>query len=184
MKLLPAILFFLFCSLTAYTQNFSISGKVTDEQQHPIPFASVAIHAAADSSLVGGNISDDQGTFNISVKPGNYFLKITFLSYTEKTIAGIVVADADVSVGTIFLKPSANMLKEVVIQGEKAQMELQLDKRIFNVSEDLGKCRCECRRYTRQSSSVNVDVDGTVSLRGSEKCKDPYQRKTFWFNEP
>jgi outer membrane receptor protein involved in Fe transport len=171
MKLLPAILFFIFCSLTAYTQDFSISGKVTDEQQHPIPFASVAIHSVADSSLVAGNISDDQGAFNISVKPGNYFLKITFLSYTEKTITGIVVANADVTVGTIFLKPSANMLKEVVIQGEKAQMELQLDKRIFNVSEDLGNVGVNAADILGNLPSVNVDVDGTVSLRGSENVR-------------
>ena len=57
-----------------------VTGGITDDKNNPIPYASVALFAQQDSSMVGGAVSDESGVFQIAAKPGNYFLKITFLS--------------------------------------------------------------------------------------------------------
>jgi outer membrane receptor protein involved in Fe transport len=171
MKFLPAIVL-LFYTLTATAQDtFTISGKVIDEQQQPVPFASIAIHAATDSTLVTGTVSNDKGEFAISTKPGDYFIKVTFLSYKETILPNIAISNSNLTIGTIVLKAEASMLKEVVIQGEKAQMELQLDKRVFNVSQDLSNVGLNAADILGNLPSINVDVDGTVSLRGSENVR-------------
>lgn len=152
------------------SNNFTISGKTVDEKSNAIPFASIALHAAADSTLIGGNVSDESGNFEIIAKPGKYFLKISFLSYEEKIISDIQLSK-NYSVGTIVLRPNAKELREVTITGEKSQMEFQLDKRIFNVGKDLSNAGGNAADILGNLPSVNVDVDGTVSLRGSENVR-------------
>src|SRR5688572_5671136 len=117
--------------------SLHISGTIADEEKNPIPFASVALYNQSDTSLVNGAVSDDAGKFEITTEPGTYFLKISFLSFEEKIIPSIIANDRDIEVGTIVLKQAAKLLEEVVVTGEKSQMELQLDKRVFNVSKDL-----------------------------------------------
>ena len=150
--------------------SMTITGIVKDETNNAVPYASVALHLQRDSSLVGGAVSDDQGKFQIKTEPGNYFLKISFLSFEEKIIL-LTGFSKDLDLGSIPLKSSARLLKEVVVTGEKSQMELQLDKRIFNVGKDLSNIGGSAADILGNLPSVNVDPDGTVSLRGSENVR-------------
>jgi outer membrane receptor protein involved in Fe transport len=147
-----------------------ISGGITDEKNNPIPYASVALFTQQDSSMVGGAVSDETGVFQISSKPGAYFIKITFLSFKEKTIK-LSQTSGNVDLGIINLESSARELEEVVITGEKSQMELQLDKRVFNVGKDLSNTGGNAADILDNIPSVSVGVDGTVSLRGSENVR-------------
>lgn len=148
-----------------------ISGSINDEAENPIPFASVALHNQADSALISGAISDEAGKFEIAAKPGTYYIRITFLSFEEKIIPSIIVAGDNVILGNITLRSSAKQLQEVVVVGEKSQMELQLDKRVFNVGKDLANIGGNAADILNNVPSVSVDQDGTVSLRGSENVR-------------
>jgi outer membrane receptor protein involved in Fe transport len=147
----------------------TITGVVNDEQQRAVPYASVALYTSGDSSLVGGSVTDESGKFLISAKQATYFLKITFLSFEEKWVA---VPQGDmVDVGAIVLESASRLLKEVVVSGERSQMELQLDKRVFNVGKDLSNIGGNAADILGNLPSVSVDVDGTFSLRGSENVR-------------
>ncbi len=155
----------------SYSQDVLIAGTIVDEQEIAVPYANVSIHNVLDSSLVTGVASDVQGKFQVPVKPGRYFVKISFLSYQEKTIPGVVVANENADLGTIILKEHAQMLEELVVEGEKDQMELQLDKRVFDIQKDLSNVGRNASDILGNLPSVTVDVDGTVSLRGSENVR-------------
>lgn len=157
---------FVFAQNNAQRQ-FLIKGTMTDEQKNTIPFGNAVIYNTLDSTLVSGAMSDDQGIFEISVSPGNYFLKATFLSFEEKRILNLNVTDQDVNLGTIVLKTGATSLDEVVVQGERSQMVLALDKKIFNVGKDLANAGGTAADILSNVPSVAVDVEGNVSLRGS-----------------
>jgi outer membrane receptor protein involved in Fe transport len=148
-----------------------VSGSIVDEQKVPVPFASVGIHNERDSTLVAGGVSDESGKFQIAVKPGKYFIKITFLSYQEKRISDIVVTGDALDLGVIKLQENSQMLEEVVVKGEKAAMQLQLDKRVFNIQQDLSNVGRNASDILGNLPSVTVDVDGTVSLRGSDNVR-------------
>src|SRR5688572_31235535 len=148
-----------------------ITGSIMDEKKTPVPYGNVAIHSATDSTLITGGVSDDQGNFKVPVKPGKYFVKISFLSYKEKSISNVVVADTRVDLGVVTLAEDSQVLEEVVVQGEKASMELQLDKRVFNVQKDLSNVGRNASDILGNLPSVTVDVDGTVSLRGSNNVR-------------
>jgi outer membrane receptor protein involved in Fe transport len=152
-------------------QGPTITGSIIDQQNNPVPYGNVAVHSENDSTLITGGVSDAEGKFIVPVKPGQYFVKISFLSYDEKTIPNVSVSAGNVSLGVVTLTENSQMLQEVVVQGEKAQMELQLDKRVFNIEKDLSNVGRNASDILGNLPSVTVDVDGTVSLRGSENVR-------------
>lgn len=152
-------------------QTYRVSGAIVDDQNVPVPFANAAVYSNLDSTLVGGTASDESGRFAIPLKPGNYYFKISFLSYREKTIPNVNVINRDLNMGTIVLEPDSRVLETVEIEGERSQMELQLDKRVFNVGTDLSTSGGSAADVLNSVPSVNVEVDGTVSLRGNENVR-------------
>ncbi len=149
----------------------SIDGAIVDEQKNPVPFGNVAVYQLQDSSLVTGGVSNDQGKFSVPVEPGKYFLRISFLSYDEEVVHNVDVSNGNVNVGVVTLKENSQVLEEVIVKGEKATMELQLDKRVFNIEKDLSNVGRNASDILGNLPSVTVDVDGTVSLRGSENVR-------------
>lgn len=170
------ILLFLFDLSQAYAQdettdNVVITGKLEDANRQPVLFANVAMYSSRDSVLVGGIASDENGRFVIPAGQGNYFLKITYLSLDEKIVPNIIVGNAKVDLGTISMKSNSQLLEELVVRGEKSQMELQLDKRVFNVGKDLSNIGSNASDILNNMPSVTVDVDGNVALRGSQNVR-------------
>lgn len=149
----------------------TISGSIVDNQDVAVPFANAAVYSNLDSALVGGAASDIEGNFFIEIKPGNYYMKISFLSYQQKVISNVNVINRDIDLGTVVLAPDSRMLETVEIEGERSQMELQLDKRVFNVGSDLNSSGGNAADILNNVPSVNVEVDGTVSLRGNENVR-------------
>jgi outer membrane receptor protein involved in Fe transport len=169
-----SFLLFLVCT-TAFGQDSeqgrAINGAIIDEQKNPVPFGNVAVYDVQDSTLITGGVSNEQGKFSVPVEPGKYFLKISFLSYEEEVVPDVVISNTNVNVGVITLKEDSQVLEEVVVKGEKASMELQLDKRVFNIDKDLSNVGRNASDILGNLPSVTVDVDGTVSLRGSENVR-------------
>lgn len=173
MRVVITILLQLICTLhilgqTEESKKFSIRGVVTDEKGKPIPYGSILLYKDLDSAQVSATASDDKGKFDLSVDTGSYFLKVSFLSYEEKIVNGIKVIDKDVDLAPVVLKTSIKVLNEVVVTAEKKLMELKLDKKVYNVSQDVSNIGANASEILENIPSVTVDVDGNVSLRGSQ----------------
>ena len=168
------LLFFLL-QLQGYPQSgapsYEISGVVVDDQNAPVPFANAAVYANTDSALVGGAASDEAGRFVIKLKPGNYYMEISFLSYQPQIVPNVNLINKDIDLGTIVLKPDTRLLDAVEVEGERSQMELQLDKRVFNVGTDLSTSGGNAADILNAVPSVNVEIDGTVTLRGNQNVR-------------
>ncbi|REA62704.1 TonB-dependent receptor [Dyadobacter luteus] len=165
--LLPLTFVILSFSKLYAQQDAIISGKLLDADKNPVLFANVALFKSADSTLAGGLASDENGVFKIPAKPGNYYLRISYLAMAEKIVPNVKVVSGNVDLGTISLKADAKVLDELVVKGEKSQMELQLDKRVFNIGKDLSNIGGSASDVLNNMPSVTVDVDGNVALRGS-----------------
>ncbi|MEJ8843533.1 TonB-dependent receptor [Lacibacter sp. H375] len=148
-------------------QQFSISGIVKDEKGKAIALATVSVYKTADSVLLTATATDEKGRFSVSVNPGSYYLAVTFLSYQEKKPSNVVV-DKNVNLGTIVLQETVKQMSEIVVTSDKKMMELKLDKRIYNVSQDVSNIGANASEILANIPSVTVDPDGNVSLRGSE----------------
>jgi outer membrane receptor protein involved in Fe transport len=166
-----ALVLFLTAHVLRAQEQFTVTGTIQDDQQTPVPFASTVALSQADSAMAAGVVSDETGKFSMDLKPGVYHIKITFLSYEETIIANVDVSQGNIDLGTIVLKTSPKLLEEVEITGQRAQMELQLDKRVFNVSQDITNTGGSAADVLSNIPSVTVDVDGSVSLRGSDNVR-------------
>src|SRR5687768_17221203 len=92
-------------------ETFVIKGKLEDGDKNPVLFANVALYSAKDSTLAGGIASDDKGAFEFPAAPGNYFLKITYLTLDEKIVPNVTVATQDLDLGIISLKSNSKVLE-------------------------------------------------------------------------
>ena len=149
----------------------AIFGQVLDNNEDPVPYASVALYRAKDSTMARGVATDEKGMFRLRARPGKYFLKISFLSLEEKVIPIFQVEKDDVNLKRITLLPGAVDLDEVTVEADKSQMELHLDKRVFNVGKDLRSSGSNASEILDNIPSVTVDIEGNVSLRGSENVR-------------
>ncbi len=150
-----------------------VKGKVIDQNKEALEFATVSLYRLRDSSLVDGTITDQKGIFKFETRPGKYYATIDFLSFTSKTISDIMLTprQAFVELGEIILEEDAEQLEEVEVIAERSSMELKLDKRVFNVGKDLANTGNSAAEILDNVPSVQVDVDGNVSLRGSENVR-------------
>ncbi len=146
-------------------------GQLSNEANEAIPFANIAVYKSSDSSLVKGTSSDENGKFSIPLRPGNYFFLFSFLSYEKKYTSAIVLGRNGADLGNITLKPSAVALDAVEVQAERSQVELKLDKRVFNVGKDLSNAGANAAEILDNVPSVSVDIEGNISLRGSENVR-------------
>ena len=158
-------------SLGLFSQDITISGKIIDNaSSDPLEYATVSVLNENDSSLATGGITDGDGKFKVKTKPGNYFLRIQFVTYQTREIGGID-GSSNINLGEIKLSAGETELDEIVVQGERTQMELRLDKKVYNVGKDLSNLGGSASDLLGNLPSVSVDVDGNVELRGSSNVK-------------
>jgi outer membrane receptor protein involved in Fe transport len=170
MKYSFSILFILLLFLNSNAQkeiNYSLFGQVLDDKGERLPYVAVAIFNTKDSSYVKGGATELNGKFSVQIPSGNYFVKISFLSFKDRTINNIVIANKDVDLKKIGLTPSVQNLDEFEVVEEKRLMELDLDKKVFNVGKDVTNQGADAAEILDNVPSVSVDVEGNVSLRGS-----------------
>ncbi len=154
--------------LTAQSQPVEVTGRIVESRnQQPIEFATVLLVDPNTEKALTGTSTNTDGTFSLSAPSQNFFVKITFIGFETKIIEKINVIDGKASLGVILLTDNNTTLDEVVIQAEKSQTEFKLDKRIFNVGKDLSSTGASALELLNNVPSVNVNIEGEISLRGS-----------------
>ncbi len=157
------------------TQDIVIEGKIINQDtEEPLEFATVSIYTEGDSALVTGTTTDLDGTFSLELNGGqSYYIEINFLAFENKTISNIKAEKGQkrVDLGVISLSENSQVLEEVEVVAEKSSMQLQLDKRVFNVGKDLANLGGNASDMLENVPSVTVDVEGNVSLRGSQNVR-------------
>ena len=148
----------------------TIKGQIIDsETEKPLEFATFTLFSMRDSSVISGGITNGTGVFNIETRPGRFFAKVEFISYETKVIENIRLGRNNLSMdlGIISIKMDASTLSEVEVRAEKSQVQMSLDKKVFNVGKDLASKGGTAVDVLDNVPSVTVDIDGNVELRGS-----------------
>lgn len=171
-KALAAVLFFSTGSTFLYAQQTPatgrVYGKIADGQNKGIGYATVTL-LKQDSTVVNGDLTKEDGTFNIApTGNGNFILRVSGIGAETKYVDNISITPqaAEKNLGTIKTGNNAQKLKGVTVTAEKAAMEMSIDKRTFNVEKNITATGGSATDVLQNIPSVSVDVDGTVSLRG------------------
>ncbi|MES2652129.1 MAG: TonB-dependent receptor [Bacteroidota bacterium] len=158
------------CTLQSFAQQpktVQIMGKVLEAKtKQPIENAGITVLSIIDQKITKSIATDKNGAFNVGITPGKYHLKIEFISFKPILLDNKQI-DADLDLGNVLLQEDVKLLKSVSVLGEKSSLELNLDKKVFNVGKDLLSKGGNATDILNNVPSVNVDANGAVSLRGN-----------------
>lgn len=154
--------------LFAQTDAITVSGQIVDKSNgEPIPFATVLIQDAETNQNITGTSSDFDGNFTVKVAATNFWVEVSFIGFENFEIRDISVNGGTADLGKIALEKVNTVLDEVQLRAEKSTTEFKLDRRVFNVGEDLSTTGMGALELLNNVPSVNVSIEGDVTLRGS-----------------
>ena len=149
-------------------QKVEISGNVIDRSSgQPIEFATVLIGNSETKQPITGTTTDLDGNFVVSIDNQGFYVEISFIGYVAQQFTNFEIIDGKVDMGTVTLSDDSQTLDEVIVRAEKSQTEFKLDKRVFNVGKDLSSTGASALEVLNNVPSVNVNIEGEISLRGS-----------------
>lgn len=156
----------------------TVRGKVTDAKtRQPMQFVNISVRKSDSSVPLKGIVTDETGNFNIVKLPeGNYILSISFIGYktVEKNFT-LSKQTPGLNFRNIPLEEDSQLLNEVKVTGQRPQMKFEIDKKVFNVDQNISSTGGTASDVLSNIPSVEVDNEGEVSLRGSSDV-------TVWIN--
>ena len=156
------------CTLSAQTTSITVTGKVVEKiSKESVPFATVLIQESETNQNITGTTTDEDGTFTMQVAKSKFSVEVSFIGFETLTINEFSVAGDIVDLGVISLEKINTVLDEVELRAEKSSTEFKLDRRVFNVGKDLSSTGMGALELLNNVPSVNVSIEGDISLRGS-----------------
>jgi len=150
----------------------SIKGFIIEKTSgNPLEFANVVIKNKTDSAYIQGAVTDKDGMFVFEGLPnGEYKIIYSFIGFDETKTPAIVIdsKQSRIELGKLYISETPTAVNEVEVVGQKSTFVNSIDRKTFNVGQDVMSKSGSVSDLMQNIPSVQVDVDGNVSLRGSE----------------
>ena len=147
--------------------NSNIRGTVFSKNSaEPLDFVSVQlVNPETGVPLQIGTLTDEKGVFVIEKAPaGKYVIRFSNIgSITQER--EILISDKDLNIGRIDLSDDNKLLQEIVVVGQKSQMSINSEHRIFNVNSNISSAGASADELLAAVPSVDVNSDGEIYLR-------------------
>jgi len=160
---------------TLYSQiqnkkEITITGNIVETStKQPLEYATVSF-TNTKGEIVTGGVTDLDGKYSINVPAGTYMVQFEFIGYKKKQLQNQNLL-SDTKLPTMSLALDASSLDEVVVRAETTEVQIRLDKKIFNIGKDLTTSGATVSDALSNVPSVTVDVEGAISLRGNENVR-------------
>ena len=148
----------------------NIVGAVYDKgTAKPLDYASVVlVNPTTGAPLSIGAMTDESGKFVITNAPsGKYIIRVSMVGSISQE-REIVVADSEINLGKIELAENAKLLQELVVTGQKSQMSVNSERRVFNVSSNIAATGASADELLAAVPSVHVTSDGEYVSEGQK----------------
>lgn len=164
---LKILLIFQFAALTLSAQS-DLQGQVTDAStEEAIESVTVTLKSLANSTNILGARTTADGKFRIrNIPAGRYQLKVSSIGYSPYS-SELNVKDGIGNVMSISLNKSGKALKNVQVIGKKNVIDVQPDKKVFNVSSNITATGGVLEDVLQNVPGVQIDAESNVSLRGN-----------------
>jgi hypothetical protein len=170
-NILVLCIFFLSFALSGFSQN-KLKTEIYDSKTNlPVEYANLRIFSTADSLVVAGGFSDENGFILIeNLQDGNFYGVVSAFGFEDFTIEKIRIDErkSRYDLGKLFIVPETSQaFDEVVVKAEKEVIRTSFDKRVYSTEEDMSSQGGSATDILNNIPSVEVDNDGNISLRGS-----------------
>lgn len=147
---------------TSFAQT-TLTGTLLTAAGKPVPFATVALLRAPDSTLIKGGLATETGQYSFElVKPGQYRIGVTAVGFQPTKSALITVADSPVVLPALVLNETTQQLNEVAVSAQKPLFEQQIDRMVVNVQSSLMAAGSTALDILERSPGVSVDRQNSM----------------------
>ncbi len=145
-----------------------IQGRVNNEKNEPVEYATVLLRQQQDSSLIMGTITTVSGSYDFKgVKPGKYVVTSQFVGYITESISLEVLEHNDLlTLPVLELKEDTKLLNEVVVQGQRPLLEQEGEKLILNVQNTIIASGGSAIELLGRAPGVSIDQNDQITLNG------------------
>lgn len=189
-RFLLGLLLMVGVAISAFAQSGgsrgSVSGTVIDKGDNsPVIQATVQLLSVKDSSMVVGNVTDLNGHFSLSVRPGKYLLKISYIGYSPY-FKQVVLSRNNLraNVGKVPLEADAIMLAEAVVVAEAPEVTAAEDTLVYNSSAYRVPEGSALEELVKKLPGAEVDENGKITINGKEIKKIMIDGKEFFADDP
>lgn len=163
------LMFFCFSQIALQAQKSKeIKGVIVESgAQTPLEFVTVVAFEAGTDQMLAGVTSNETGLFIIEVNVNEIDLVFSFIGFETQKMTGLKIVENTLDLGQVSLNSDSKTLDLVEVRAERSQTEFKLDKRVFNVGKDLSSTGTSALELLNNVPSVNVSIEGDISLRGS-----------------
>lgn len=173
MKFRNFLLLFLLCCVSATAVEYKISGIVVDATGQPLPSATVLLYKQGATDYDKGEATDMEGQFVLTgLSQGNYRMEISFMGFrTKKIDIALTEEKPEKRYSKIILQEDAALLTAVEVSAKRASLQVDIDKKTFLVNESAVSDGMSASEVLKEIPSVDVDVEGNVSMRNNENVE-------------
>lgn len=148
----------------------SVRGKIVDTATgESMPYVNIAVYNSSTQKFIKGAITDEKGLFSISGLPyGSYTVKVTCIGYTEVNKNFTVEEQhRHANFKKLGISEDSQTLAEVTVTAQRPAMRLEVDRKSYDVTQDISNAGGAASDVLENIPSVEVDTDGNISLRGN-----------------
>jgi len=154
--------------LSAQVDSYTVVGVVMESSSaQPVEYATVVVIDKTSGNVMSGTTTDANGRFEVTVNSQDITVELSFIGFTLLIVDEVVFVNNKADLGLLKMGEDAEALDEVLITAEKSTTEFKLDKRVFNVGTDLSSTGASALEVLNNVPSVDVNIEGDVSLRGA-----------------
>ena len=164
-------------SLAFAQQKVNVSGQIVDQQNAAVPYASVTFSNKANKLFSDATLTDDKGAYQLQLAPGNYDIAIEAVDFKKSTLNKQITGAGSLGNFKVVYEGSATNGKTQNIEGVTITAQttkayrVEIDKKVYDPSLDIVAKGGNLQDVLANVPSVDVDTDGTVSMRGNSNIR-------------
>ncbi|PRX43093.1 TonB-dependent receptor [Salegentibacter salegens] len=182
MKYFSTLLLLLSINLI-YSQQFQITGKITDTEGNSLESATIYAEKPADSSLVTYTISEKNGEFSLSGTTEAEVLnfRISYAGFAPYNQS--LEIEKSLDLGNITLEIQDNSLAEILVQGTSAPISIKRDTLEFNADSFTTQPNANLEELMKKLPGVEIDSDGEITVNGKPVSRIMVNGEEFFGND-
>ena len=165
MRRLLILIVLLAISQAALAQN-ELKGRVVEADGAPVMYAAVILESGRKT--VAGVMTEKDGTFLMKgAFKGKYMLKVSSIGYKTLQRELECTGKGMMDVGNIILEEDHSLLMEAVVVAGETPKSVSVEKTHIQTASSAAAATGSVLEVIRGVSSVNVDGNGSISIRGN-----------------
>ena len=169
-RIILLVIIVFYYSLALGQSKFNLNATIVDGvSKDKLPFATLTLLDTDTKKLAGGGVSDENGFVKVESNFRSVIVLVDYIGYETYTTTKVL--NKKTSLGIVALTPKDNQLAGIDLVGRRSDVEIRLDKRVYNIGQNLNAKGTNVSDVLENIPSLSIDLDGNLELRGNTNVR-------------